>query len=142
MLESLSKQIAHCYFRAAECRKLAERSEDLRDQQFYLEREQAWFSLARSYEFQERLGRMLQERRRPRRYHSTRRNICTAMKPPKCLTCCIETQFVNSRLLARQPFESSEAIHFERALFLCPNCHQLSEHVVAMTKESQADRYG
>src|SRR6266700_4888981 len=50
MLESLSKQIAHCYFRAGECRKLAVRSGHSTDQQFYLEREQAWLSLARNYE--------------------------------------------------------------------------------------------
>jgi len=59
MSYSLSKQIAHCYFRAWKCGELAARSINAADRQVYGERKQAWLTLARSYEFSERLGQML-----------------------------------------------------------------------------------
>jgi hypothetical protein len=51
-------QIAYCHRRAAECRELAVRYGAI---DRHLQREQAWLKLARSYEFQERLDRMLKE---------------------------------------------------------------------------------
>src|SRR5215510_14438601 len=53
-------QIAYCHRRAAECRELAVRY-CANDRECYLQREQAWLKLARSYEFQQRLDRRLTE---------------------------------------------------------------------------------
>jgi hypothetical protein len=61
MLFSLSKQIAHCHRRAAECRELAARYASAIDREYYFEREQAWLKLARSYESRRRLDRRLTE---------------------------------------------------------------------------------
>ena len=53
-------QIAYCHRRAAECRELAGGC-CANDRECYLQREQAWLKLARSYEFQQRLDRSLTE---------------------------------------------------------------------------------
>jgi hypothetical protein len=63
MLYGLSKQIAHCYLRADECKKLSVLSVSASDKQFYIAREQAWLTLARSYELQERIAQMVKELR-------------------------------------------------------------------------------
>jgi len=59
MLLTLSKQIAHCHRRAAECRELAVRYASAIDREYYVEREQAWLKLARSYESRQRLDRRM-----------------------------------------------------------------------------------
>ena len=59
MLKGLSEQVADCLRRAAECNELALLSTDPSDQQFYLEREQAWLTLARSYELSESVGDLI-----------------------------------------------------------------------------------
>jgi hypothetical protein len=66
MLYSLSKHIEHCYFRTAECKKLVARAISEIDQRLYFEREQAWLSLARRYELQERFNQTVKgsERRK------------------------------------------------------------------------------
>ena len=55
-ISNISKDICECYFRADECRGLAENamSESVRADFFAME--QRWLALARSYEFTERLS--------------------------------------------------------------------------------------
>src|SRR5215813_7115384 len=124
MLSDLSKQIAHCYFRASECREIAALALNPTDRQAYIERERAWLALARSYEFSQRLGQMLKEmQRQERRNSSRRRNVWTANKLPQCPTCNVEMQFQGT-----QPVKGM-FVHVmpisERAFFLCPNCSRL-----------------
>jgi hypothetical protein len=47
--------------RAAECGELAALATNPTDQEFYLEREHDWLTLARSYELSESVGSLLQE---------------------------------------------------------------------------------
>src|SRR5215472_3930131 len=56
MLQNLSKEIRDCLHRAEECRRLAKTALGASAIQSYLEMEQRWLSLARSYEFAERLS--------------------------------------------------------------------------------------
>src|SRR5690348_14293327 len=62
MLDDLIKQVAHCYWRAAECNERAASCVSLDDKALYIDRETAWLTLARSFEFSERIGRVLDER--------------------------------------------------------------------------------
>jgi hypothetical protein len=126
MLYGLSKQIAHCYFRAAECRRLADLSVSMPDRQFYIEREQAWLALARSHELSERIDRYIKEvgRRTGRGCLSATR----ATKSPQCPNCGIDMQFRLSHPTKR----AFAGISFERAFFLCPNCQRASEQLVAI----------
>jgi len=65
MLSDLSKQVAHCYSRPAECSAhAAEWDPDTKE--FYVQRKKAWLSLAQSYELSERIGLALDERQRQR----------------------------------------------------------------------------
>src|SRR6266568_510321 len=84
MLNSLSKQISHCHFRAAECRECADRCVRPRAREFYIEREQAWLTLARSYEFQERLNQMVTERGRNEWRGGLSPEQRLWIKPPEC----------------------------------------------------------
>ena len=94
MLFSLSKQVAHCHGRAAECRELAVRYVSAIDRQYYFEREQAWLALARSYEFQEGLDRMLKElESKGHSYLATERGDWTNLKQPYCPTCDVPMRF-------------------------------------------------
>ena len=128
MLNDLSKQLAHCYGRAAECKELAALSGSATDQQFYLEREQAWLALARSCEFSERLARMIKEiQRRQRRSLPPRRRISKAHTLPTCPACNIEMLFQ-----ASHPRMFVQPTMFGRGYFLCPNCRRLTEHLIAM----------
>src|SRR5262245_45197362 len=121
MLYSLSEQIAHCYFRAAECRKLVARASGETDQRFYFEREQAWLSLARRYEFQERLNQTESERRKSQDdLPSTHIRKTPARR--KCPSCHIDMKFQRARPVERM----SPSAYF----FLCPNCYCLTDRVV------------
>jgi uncharacterized protein with PIN domain len=124
MLHSLSKQIAHCHFRADECRELAALSEGAVDREFYLEREQAWLALARGDEFQERLDQMVKELER-----NKRRPHAPPIRLPPCPTCSVEMQF-QARLPEKRMFVKT-AMSFERAFFICPNCRRLNDKLVA-----------
>ena len=128
MLYGLSKQIAHCYFRAAQCKNLADLSVNARDRQFYLEREQEWLKLARSHEFSERVGQWIKEveRRKGRGYLAA----LGPTKLPQCPSCSIEMQFQVSHPIKR----TFADITFERALFLCPNCQHVSDQLVAIPR--------
>jgi hypothetical protein len=57
MLQNLSGEIRECLRRAEECRRLAEAALIESTKTDYLEMEQRWLNLARSYEFSERLSR-------------------------------------------------------------------------------------
>src|SRR5215467_8561668 len=125
MLHGLSKHIVHCYFRAAECRELAERCVSAADRQFYLEREQAWLSLARSHQVSETIANMLREldtqRRRtwpPPRISSPRQTL------PQCPACRIQM-----RLYAWEP---PLLVPVEDAFLLCPNCGRLGNNADAL----------
>jgi hypothetical protein len=128
MLNSISKQVAHCYRRAAECRELAERHETERE--FYLEREQAWLTLARSFEFSERVGRAINERQRQkRRNRPATQSISPAPKCParKCPACSVEMVlhvFLPTFVEAQKTYED--------AFFVCPNCGHLSDYLTAL----------
>lgn len=130
MLSGLSKQVAHCYFRASECRELAVLSLNPTDRQAYIERERAWLALARSYEFSQRLGQMLKEMQRQERRNSSRsRNVRTANKLRQCPTCNVEMQF-RGALPVKGMFVHVMPI-IERAFFLCPNCRRLVDRLAA-----------
>ena len=60
MLFDLRNQIAHCHRRAAEYRELAVRYGAI-DRVYYSQVERTWLKLARCYEIQERLDRVLKE---------------------------------------------------------------------------------
>jgi len=56
MLKNLSDDISHCYEHADYCARKAAAEIDPQLQQDYLDLEQRWLSLARSYELSERLS--------------------------------------------------------------------------------------
>src|SRR5262245_25194677 len=119
MLKGLSEQVADCYRRAVECSELAALSTSPSDRQFYLEREAAWLTMARSYVLSERVGEMLQELNRKSR-----------PKLPECAACHIEM-----RLYAVRPMYLTDKINFERAFFHCESCGRLAEHLAAKPRE-------
>jgi hypothetical protein len=126
VLFSLSKQIAHCQRRAADCRELAVRVGAI-DRQYYFEREQAWLALARSYELQERLDRMLKELdSKGHGYLATPRGDWTKVKRPCCPNCGIQMHFQGRRPVDRIFVNTI----FERAFFLCPNCLRCIDQLV------------
>lgn len=130
MLYDLSKQVAHCYRRAAECRELAAQSVSAPDRQFYQERERSWFALARSYEFSERLGHMIKEiERQQRRGAPPTPRISAALKLPTCPACSIEMLFQAPRPATRMFVQAT--MMFDRGYFLCPNCRRLTEQLIA-----------
>jgi len=129
MLDSVSKRTAHCYWRAAECRELAALSISATDRQIYLERQQAWLTLARSYEFSERNGRMPQEAQRQKG------RSCSPPTMPKCPFCSVEMQVHASQPGNDIPIQVT--VLFERIFFLCPNCRSLTDELVAMAKDQR-----
>ena len=56
MLQNLSEEIRECLRRAEECRRLSKTALSASAIQDYLDMEQRWLALARSYEFSERLS--------------------------------------------------------------------------------------
>lgn len=63
MLQRLNDHIANCLARAGEAKQCAEKTSDPRSKADFLQLEQAWASLADSYQFSERLEHfMLQDR--------------------------------------------------------------------------------
>jgi hypothetical protein len=133
MLYGLSKQISHCYFRAAECREYAAGCVSPTDRQFYSEREQAWLTLARSYEFQERVNRMVTELRRNAWCGGLPPGQSFWVKPPQCPACAIQMQFQASGPV--KPMFAEAVVSFERALFVCTNCRRLGDQLAAMASD-------
>jgi hypothetical protein len=66
MLQKLTEEIAECYRHASHCRERAKRAPDPLTQRDFLDMEWRWLSLARSYEFAERLSRFTAPFRKPR----------------------------------------------------------------------------
>jgi hypothetical protein len=127
MLLSLSKQTAHCHRRAAECKELAARCVSAVDRRYYLERERALLALARSYEFQERLERMLKELdSRGHSYSAPPRGDRIKITPPYCPACNVQMHLQGQRPVKRIFVNTI----FERALFLCPNCLGCTDQLV------------
>src|SRR5215813_12383368 len=62
VLSGLSQEVAHCYQRAGECAERAGTCASSEMREFYLEREKAWLTLARSYQLAERTSRKLERR--------------------------------------------------------------------------------
>ena len=62
MLQNLSEEIRDCLHRAEECRRLSKIAVSASAIQDYLNMEQRWLSLARSYEFSERLSTFTKSR--------------------------------------------------------------------------------
>lgn len=56
MLQKLSEEIADCYRHASHCRERAKEALDPATKRDFLDMEWRWLSLARSYEFAERLS--------------------------------------------------------------------------------------
>jgi hypothetical protein len=123
MLNNASKQVAHCYRRAAECRELAEHRETERE--FYLEREQAWLTLARSFEFSERVGRALNERQRQKLCNRPATQCISSA--PKCPACGLE---MGLHIFLPLFVEAQKT--YEDAFFVCPNCGHLSDYLAAL----------
>jgi hypothetical protein len=132
MLKGLSEQVADCLRRAAECKELAALATNPSDQEFYLEREQAWLKLMRSYELSERVGLLVQEltRRKRSRTWPFKRTAVAAPKLPNCPACHIEMS-----LYAVRPMYLTVGIKFERAFFHCENCGCLVDHLSAKPRE-------
>jgi hypothetical protein len=120
MLYGFSTQIANCYRRAAECSELAALSTNEGDRQFYIEREQSWLKLARSYELSERISRVTTE--------AQRRNRLLRTAAPNCPCCGAEMKFEASCPTHGVPAQSSTSAHF--ALFACPSCGRMSDELV------------
>jgi hypothetical protein len=64
MLNKLSGEIVECYQHAEGCARRAESEPDPGLRQDFLDMERRWLFLARSYEFTERLERLLPRRKR------------------------------------------------------------------------------
>jgi hypothetical protein len=64
MLQRLSEEIAECYRRAGEAQRRAEQQRDPTLKRDFLEIERHWISLARSYEFTERVSSFTADVRR------------------------------------------------------------------------------
>ena len=64
MLQNLSEEIRECLRRADECKRLSKTALTPFAIKDYLEMEQRWLTLARSYEFAERLSRFTEPFRR------------------------------------------------------------------------------
>jgi hypothetical protein len=126
MLYNLSKQVAHCYRLAAECNERAASCVSLGDKAFYLDRENAWLTWARSFEFSERLGRVLNERqrRRLRNWPAAGRMPAFKVVPPTCLACNVEML-----LQLTEPMFAQGELTFERAYVLCPNCGRVGDYL-------------
>jgi hypothetical protein len=90
MLNNLSEQVAYCYRRAGECRELAALATTLIDKTFYTEREQGWLLLARSYEFSDRAGLVIDELYRRGRKHA---------QPGSCPACAAPTRVCSTMLV-------------------------------------------
>ena len=125
MLIGVSKQIAHCFFRAARCNERAALAISVADREFCLEREKAWLALARSYELQERLCRVVNERQRRR----GRGGLPTRIVPvANCPSCDIEMLFQGSQPVSRIFLPTTMVS--ERVFFHCPNCARLVEQLM------------
>lgn len=61
MLQKLSVGISECQMRAAQCRLRAEHAVEPNIKQAYLDMEQRWLSMARTYESAERLSDIIKE---------------------------------------------------------------------------------
>jgi hypothetical protein len=66
MLQNLSEQIRECLRRTEECRRLSKTALSASGIQDYLDMEQRWLALARSYDFAERLSRFVEPTRKSR----------------------------------------------------------------------------
>jgi len=64
MLLKLTGEIAECYRHATEARERAKTAGNAETKQDFLDMEQRWLSLARSYEFSERLSNFTAEAKR------------------------------------------------------------------------------
>lgn len=99
MLSRLSKDVADCYRQAAECQQLAKLATDEKDREFYLAREEDWLLLARSHQFQERIGLAIGE-------IDNRRGVIDTRSCPAC--------------------EQVTPIHYQ-TIFVCNNCQMVFE---------------
>jgi hypothetical protein len=64
LLSHLSEQVRECLQRAANCARDAAAQTDAKMKQDFLDLERRWLSLARSYQFSERLGDFCAEAKR------------------------------------------------------------------------------
>jgi hypothetical protein len=111
VLSSLSQEVAHCYQRAAECAERAGTCANLEVREFYLEREKAWLTLARSYQLAERVSRKLE--RRLGHVRSKKFNDWPATARVRNCPCCkVETTVSCDGLV------------------ICPNCQGIVDQVV------------
>jgi hypothetical protein len=74
MLQSLSERIRECYEHAEECARKADAQTDPTLKQDFLDMEKRWLTLARSFEFSQRLGDFSDE---------TNRQVTNLAKPRK-----------------------------------------------------------
>jgi hypothetical protein len=108
VLSTLSEQVTYCFRRAGECRELAELATSPSDKTFYIEREQSWLVLARSYELQDRTGLFVKEV-----YRSPQRRSEPA---PTCPGCAAPTMVCWS------------------TIFVCTNCRRVVEEDLGLMK--------
>jgi hypothetical protein len=67
MFQKLTDEIAECYRHARECHERAKQSHDPATKKDLFNMERRWLSLARNYEFAERLSRFTTEARRQKK---------------------------------------------------------------------------
>jgi uncharacterized protein with PIN domain len=120
MLNNPSKQVAHCYWRAAECSERALVCADPDLKAFYLEREKSWLRLARSYQLSERIGLWVNEHARNKLLDRSE-VLCAADNCPDCQ--------VVMRFYPVEPvvIEWPKAV-YTAAYLHCPNCGRLGNY--------------
>jgi len=108
MLTDVSQEVADCYQHAVECAERAGTCANADMRAFYLEREEAWLLLARTYERSERAGQRLGEPKSK----SVRNWAATVARVRNCPSCKVETTVSSFGLV------------------ICPNCQRIVDQVV------------
>lgn len=124
MLRKLSKEVRDCYARAEECARKAKQVVNEELQKDYLRTQQSWLTVARSYEFVERLLNFSKEnnRRRAEFYGDNTLGASrffdekqTFAEPIRCDRCG-----GTAHLVRRMPDRTKEG--YEVHIFACRDC--------------------
>ena len=83
MLQNLSEEMRECFRRAEECERLSKTALTPSAIKDYLEMEQRWLALARSYEFAERLSRFIVPFSKGKQPKNSRQRRLDEKEPPR-----------------------------------------------------------
>src|SRR3954466_9080496 len=106
MLSGLNQLVVYCYQRAGQFGERAARTDDFKRRAHFLECEQSWLLLARSYQISDTTSLFLNEMRRRILPKPLRQKV------PACSSCHLE-MISQIKLLGME------------VIFVCPNCRQL-----------------